>query len=242
MSADAADLMRAAVSRVGAGDLSGARAQVEAVADHWAAADRPAEQARCLRLAADLARHEGRPDLAAELAARAVALAPALASAALPPALATASRVLVDAVARLSAAGRDDLAGRLAADGAAAVGDDHEAASELELLAAARAAGRRDLAAARAHAGRARAEALAGRSALAYSAAASALTELALAVDDRVAAYESLAVGWVTLRDLLGATPARAAFEPQLLALRERWGPAGFAAVKSAYEAKAGKP
>src|SRR5436189_295546 len=46
----------------------------------------------------------------------------------------------------------------------------------------------------------------------------------------------SLAVGWVTLRDLLGATAARTVFQPRLLALRTRWGLARFAAVKRSYE------
>ena len=100
----------------------------------------------------------------------------------------------------------------------------------------ARALDRKDPVAAREHAERARAEALAGRSATGYVAAAVALAALADATGDRLGAYASLAVGWATLRDLVGADGARAAFQPHLVALRSRWGPAAFARVKAAYE------
>jgi hypothetical protein len=150
---------------------------------------------------------------------------------------AAAAGCLVDGVAQLQAAGRDDLAERLAATEAGdAAAADHAAASDLALLAAARALDRKDLRGALAHARRARAEALLGRSATGYVAAAIALAELAEASGDRAAAYASLAVGWVTLRDLVGWELARAAFEPRLLVLRQRWGAAAFAAVKTAYE------
>jgi hypothetical protein len=289
--------MRAAVARIAAGDLGGARAAVEAAADYWSSVGDTAEQARCLRLAASLARHEGRFTDASSLADRAVAVAPprerpaAYAEAAraslaagtpgdalahfgsapaadrvgeFPGELAIGyahallaagrgpeavvvlrraapdlgARLLADGVAQVQAAGWGDLAEQLAADAAALVSGDHEVAAELALLAAARAVDRGDPAEAGRHVRAARSEALAGRSALAYAAAASAQSELAVAAGDRVAAYESLAVGWATLRDLIGAAPARSAFEPQLVALRDRWGPGEFAAVKSAYEAK----
>jgi hypothetical protein len=141
----------------------------------------------------------------------------------------------VDGVARLQAAGHPDLAERLSTRAETVA--DHAAASALALLAAARAVDREEFDAARTHAERARTEALAGRSPGGYVAAAIALAALADTAGDRVAAYRSLAVGWVTLTDLVGEPAAREAFEPQLLALRERWGAAGFASAKSAYEA-----
>ena len=53
-----------------------------------------------------------------------------------------------------------------------------------------------------------------------------------------MSAYEALAVGWVTLGDPLGRDVARAAFEPRLRAMRERWGAAAFDQIKAAYEAR----
>ena len=50
-------------------------------------------------------------------------------------------------------------------------------------------------------------------------------------------AYEALAVGWVTLADLLGGDLARLAFEPKLMEIRERWGAPAFDTVKKIYEA-----
>lgn len=306
MNAGAAELMRLAKSRIAAGDLPGAQAHLEAAADYWSAHGNPAEQARCLRLAAALARHAGHPGTAVADAARAVAVAPpqaraaahseaaraalaagaaqaavehcesalaaapegesqsalesdyaaallaagrgedalaALRRAASAPGGGVSGRVLVDGVGQLQAAGRDDLAERLAAqaDAAVASAGDHAAAAELALFAAARAVAAGDLPGARTHAQRARKEALAGRTATGYVTAAIALSELGQAAGDRVAAYESLAVGWVTLGDLAGPEQARATFEPQLRALRERWGAAEFAAVKEAYETKVRK-
>jgi tetratricopeptide (TPR) repeat protein len=150
---------------------------------------------------------------------------------------AAAALSLVDGVGQLQLAGHPDLAERLAADASATAAGDHAVASSLALLAAGRALDRKDPDAARSHAERARAEALAGRSAPGYVSAAVALAALADTAGDRVGAYASLAVGWATLRDLVGADGARAAFRPALLELRRRWGTAGFAAAKTAYEA-----
>jgi tetratricopeptide (TPR) repeat protein len=263
-------LMHDARARLAEGDLAGAAQLVRAAADAWHEAGDAAEEARCLRLAAALARHAGRADEAVGLAGRAVATvaepgepaeagvekeyAAALLAAGRPDdALAAYRRAaatsatpalsLVDGVAELQAAGQADLAERLADELterlAAEVdsAESHEAASRLALLASARALDRRDPVAARAHAERARAEALAGRSATGYVAAAVALAALADATGDRLGAYASLAVGWATLRDLVGADGARAAFQPHLVTLRSRWGPAAFARVKAAYEA-----
>jgi tetratricopeptide (TPR) repeat protein len=145
---------------------------------------------------------------------------------------------LVDGVGQLQLAGYTDLAEQLATEAEAAAGGDHAVASSLALLAAGRALDRRDPGAARSHAERARAEALAGRSVAGYVSAAVALAGLADAAGDRIGAYASLAVGWATLRDLVGADGARAAFRPPLLALRDQWGTAAFAAAKAGYESK----
>ena len=95
---------------------------------------------------------------------------------------------------------------------------------------------------------RARQEALAGTSATAYLGATRALATRYDADGNRAAAYEALAVGWVTLADLLGPDLARQAFQPQLLELHGRWGAEAFAAIRREYEArrqadiKEGKP
>ena len=264
-------LMYDARARLAAGDLAGAAELVRAAADAWHEAGDAAEEARCLRLAAALARHAGRRDEAVTLAGRAVDVVADLAAPAPRAAVeqeyaaallaagrpddalvafrraaatsATPALSLVDGVAELQAAGQvelaerlaDELTERLAVDVESA--ESHEAASRLALLASARALDRKDPVAAREHAERARAEALAGRSATGYVAAAVALAALADATGDRLGAYASLAVGWATLRDLVGADGARAAFRPSLLELRRRWGTAGFAEAKAAYEA-----
>ncbi len=258
------ELMRDARSRLSTGDLAGAAALVEAAARSWHAAGNAAEEARCLHLAATLTRHAGRAAESVALAERAVAAAesgPAIeqgygtallaagrpeeavaafrraAAAAADPTAGALS--LVDGVGQLQAAGHTDLADRLAevADAAVVAAGAHEAAARLALLTAARALDRGEPDGARSHAERARAEALAGRSATAYLAAAVALSAIADATGDRVGAYASLAVGWATLRDLVGAEGARAAFQPHLLRLRDTWGAAGFAEAKAAYEA-----
>jgi len=258
-------------ARLAAGDLAGAAELVRAAADAWHEAGDTAEEARCLRLAAALARHAGRRDEAVSLAGRAVdqladvaddvpgaaveqEYAAALLAAGRPDdalsafrraaaSSATPALSLVDGVAELQAAGQTELAERLADELterlAAEVdsAESHEAASRLALLASARALDRKDPVTARAHAERARAEALAGRCATGYVASAIALAALADATGDRLGAYASLAVGWATLRDLVGADGAREAFQPHLVGLRSRWGPAAFARVKAAYEA-----
>jgi tetratricopeptide (TPR) repeat protein len=128
---------------------------------------------------------------------------------------------LVDGVGQLQLAGHAELAERLAADAGVTAAGDPAVTSSLALLAAGRALDRKDPDVARSHAERARAEALAGRSATGYVSAAVALAALADAAGDRV-----------------GADGARAAFRPPLLELRRRWGTAGFAQVKTAYEAR----
>ena len=121
---------------------------------------------------------------------------------------------------------------------AAVAAGDHGALAQLFLLEATRAVERRDGAAALAATRAARTQALAAVAPIPYLSAAVALSELLDASGDRLGAYEALAVGWVTLSDLLGREAARAAFEPKLSALRAKWGVETFAATKSAYEAR----
>ncbi|MCA1678717.1 MAG: hypothetical protein LC777_07095 [Actinobacteria bacterium] len=71
---------------------------------------------------------------------------------------------------------------------------------------------------------------------LQYVTAAVAFARVADAVDERVQAYESLVVGWVTLADLLGDEAGRSVFGVELAAMRERWGDEAFAAARGAYD------
>lgn len=116
--------------------------------------------------------------------------------------------------------------------------DDQAALADLALLRAAQALGRRDAAAALAHAAGAREHALAGRAPQAYIAAALTLAQLGETNGDRAAAYAALATGWATLANLLGAELARRAFQPALAGLRQRWGAEVFDKVKQDYEAR----
>jgi hypothetical protein len=84
----------------------------------------------------------------------------------------------------------------------------------------------------------ARTEALAANAPTSYTGAALAIAQLAESASDRLGAYEALAVGWVTLADLLGRDLARMTFEPKLKEMRERWGAAVFDAIKKTYEAQ----
>ena len=122
--------------------------------------------------------------------------------------------------------------------------DDAHAASDLSvvadlhLLEAADAAVRGDADTALAAAIHARDAALSGVSPTAYTSAAQTISKLAEQRNDRVGAYEALAVGWATLRDLAGDALAKNAFEPRLLQLRARWGAPAFDAVKAEYESR----
>jgi tetratricopeptide (TPR) repeat protein len=115
---------------------------------------------------------------------------------------------------------------------------DFAVVADLHLLEAAQAVARGDSEAAMTAAVQARDAALTGVSPAAYTSAATTISGLADARHDRVGAYEALAVGWATLRDLLGDGVARTAFEPKLLQLRTRWGASAFDDVKSQYEAR----
>jgi tetratricopeptide (TPR) repeat protein len=116
--------------------------------------------------------------------------------------------------------------------------NDQAVIADLRLLETTAAVTRGDVEGALAAAREARDAALAGVSPVAYTSAAATISRLAEQRGDRVGAYEALAVGWATLRDLMGDALARRTFEPALLGLRSRWGEAEFDAVKGEYEAR----
>ncbi|GAA5024702.1 hypothetical protein [Actinopolymorpha pittospori] len=185
------------------------------------------------RRQADALASEGQVDAATEV------LRTAAADAVAGGAASEAAGALVQGVALAQGEGRSDLvdvlrsaAGRTAAD-AGSPG----ALAELDLLTAARSLARGDLAAARSAARSARGHALEAIQPLAYLAAVLAGSRIADRVGDRVDAYRLLATGYATLADLLGAELSRQTFEPELLALRDRWGAEAFASVKAAHDA-----
>lgn len=126
-----------------------------------------------------------------------------------------------------------DDAGRMAGR----LGDD-AALADLELLRSTVALHRGHVADALAAARSARALALQAVHPVAYTAAAVAMGELCDALGDRVGAYEALAVGWVTLGDLLGPDAGKATFAPKLQEKVQRWGQDEFVRVRDAYEAR----
>lgn len=146
-------------------------------------------------------------------------------------------RTAVELASALQSAGRDDELTRLIAEvrAQAVEATDHPVLADLELLEAARSIERNQVEAAIGSATRARDHALAGVVPTAYAGAAIALADLHEAEGDRVAAYESLAVGWATLGDLLGEEVARATFESKLQAQRQRWGDQAFIEARDTY-------
>ena len=150
-----------------------------------------------------------------------------------------ARRAAIEAATAWHRARRVDRAAALmaATSAQARAARDEAALGALELLAATAALERRDAGAARAHAQAARTHALAARAPETYIGAAIALSTLAEHANDDVAAYGTLASGWATLSDLLGADLARTAFEPVLREQRLRWGAPRFDAARGAYEA-----
>lgn len=132
---------------------------------------------------------------------------------------------------KVAAEGAHDEARRMAE----AAGD-HPAMADLHLLNATKEIIGGNLPAALAAGEAAREEALAGRAPISYISAACAISEIADRMGNRLAAYEALVVGWVTLSDLLGKDAGKEAFSPKLQALVERWGEADFRKIKSRYE------
>jgi hypothetical protein len=118
---------------------------------------------------------------------------------------------------------------------AAALGD-HGALAELALLEVARGLERGETDTAIEAAERARAESLLAVNPLTYLAAAVAIAELADRRNDRSRAYQTMATALVTLADVVGRASARALAEPELVALKERWGETEFAAVKARHD------
>jgi tetratricopeptide (TPR) repeat protein len=152
---------------------------------------------------------------------------------------ASSAQALIEAATALQNGGLAHDAGRFIdrAMGIAAPAEDRAALADLYLLLATREVGRGDIAGAMRSVQMARTHALAARASAPYIGAAVALAQLADQAGDRVAAYGSLAAGWVTLADLVGGDLAKMAFAPRLTELRERWGAAAFDAAKEAYEA-----
>jgi uncharacterized MAPEG superfamily protein len=83
-----------------------------------------------------------------------------------------------------------------------------------------------------------RASALDKRDAAGYLTAAVAEALLADETGDRVGAYRSLAVAWVTLGDLIGPKAAGKLVSPQLINWRNNWGAEAFAEARAGYEAQ----
>jgi hypothetical protein len=115
--------------------------------------------------------------------------------------------------------------------------DDAYALADLSLLRSTLALDDHDLLRALEAALMARDFALQATAAQVYVAAALAITELYDLLDDRHRAYEALAIGYVTLTDLVGAELSSDAFGPKLLEKREKWGADTFDAIKADYEA-----
>jgi tetratricopeptide (TPR) repeat protein len=115
---------------------------------------------------------------------------------------------------------------------------DHQALADLDLLASAAAVSGGNYVAALACARGARQEALQAVAPQQYVSASLAIAQLSETSGDRPGAYDALASGWASVRDLLGPTLAQATFEPKLRELQTRWGAQTFATIKADYEAR----
>lgn len=116
--------------------------------------------------------------------------------------------------------------------------DNRGALAELDMLDVARALTHADLDGALDAARRSRAHALAAPDPISYIGAALAIADICERQGDRVGSYESLAVGWVTLGDVIGMKAAGDVFRPKLEELRDTWGAEVFASTKQAYETR----
>jgi tetratricopeptide (TPR) repeat protein len=152
----------------------------------------------------------------------------------------TASVIAVEQVTVLQQSPDQDSADAVRSEQieAARQADDHFALAQLYILEATRSIEQRKPEAARSALEEARSQALQARAPIPYMTAAIALAELADSQQDRIGAYESLAKAWATLSDVLGAEAAKAAIQPKLQALQNKWGNDAFAAVRADYEAK----
>ena len=114
--------------------------------------------------------------------------------------------------------------------------DDYVALADLEMLRSTLAIRDKDMTNAFIHAKSAREFALKAVDPMAYTTSAIAMSEIAELKNDRLTAYEVLAVGWVTLGDLMGSDIAQTTFAPKLQALVKKWGKDEFLHIKSQYE------
>jgi tetratricopeptide (TPR) repeat protein len=176
--------------------------------------------------------------LAGDHASAALAAEEAAAQYAIAGHAAGATRARIENATALVAAGLASAATTAIAEARTAAPDDHGALAELDLLESARALTSRDPTRALQLAQSARQHALDGGALLPYVAAAIAIAELLEHANDRVGAYRSLAVGWVTAGDKIGNDLAGSIFRAPLEALRTRWGQAEFDAVKADYYAR----
>ena len=211
----------------------------------------------CYRRALEAGRSAGLLPVAQAALLRRIALAEGLAGRAAEAARAAAeagalydasgreldgNRARVEAATALVGAGLSGAGAAIAsARRAAEAADDQAALAELALLASAQALDARRPDEALAQARAARQHALDGGAVLPYVGAAIAIAELLEVAGDRLGAYESLAVGWVTTGDQVGSDAAGQLFRPRLRALRDRWGAEAFDAVKAEYYAARGR-
>jgi tetratricopeptide (TPR) repeat protein len=152
----------------------------------------------------------------------------------------TALRVLIEVATALQQREETEASNhlQLKAIDVAERANDHSALADLCLLEATRSIAQRNIPRAMTAAHSARTHALKAVAPLPYINAAVAISQLAEETGDRLAAYEALAVGWVTVSDLLGREVARSMFEPKLLNLRDRWGVQSFSEIRLTYEAQ----
>lgn len=113
---------------------------------------------------------------------------------------------------------------------------DYIALSDLEMLRSTMAVRAQDLSKAFTHAQKARDLSLRTVHPVMYTTSSIAMSEIANLRDDRYTAYEVLAVGWVTLGDLVGSEIAKNTFAPKLRKLVEIWGKEEFLRIKKQYE------
>jgi tetratricopeptide (TPR) repeat protein len=124
----------------------------------------------------------------------------------------------------------------IAREAALQSGDD-TAVADVAMLTASTALDAGDLPVALDAAEQARAAALRSVNPAAYVGSSLAIAMAAEQSGDRLRAYTALATGWATLGDLLGAEAARDVFEPQVAAMRDRWGAEEFGRVKDEHDA-----
>lgn len=114
--------------------------------------------------------------------------------------------------------------------------EDNVALADLELLRSTLAVRAKDLDKAFGHAQKARQFSLQAVDPISYTSSAIAMSQIAELQDNKMLAYEVLAVGWVTLSDVLGNEVAQSTFAPKIRQLVEKWGKEEFLRIKKQYE------